>query len=306
MSLSIPRALALALAWLLASLSSQAALAQQEVRIGAAHFPPYTVRPEKGSDTGLLPELVAALNQLQSAYHFVLVPTALARRFQDLKQGRLDMAIFENPQWGWQHIDHVAVDMGLEDAEVFVALRQPGRAEDYFEDLGGKRLALFNGYHYAFAGFDADPVWLGSHFNATLTYSHDSNLQMVLRDRADVAPITRSYLIDYLKRSPELGDRLMMSERIDQVYHHYAILRPEAPISAAVFQGYLQQLRDNGDLQRIFEPFQIAVLVPPALPLPGGGSLSVTPSPGNTSTGRSMPGKPSPGVPPARSKAASE
>jgi hypothetical protein len=37
------------------------ASAAQLVRIGAAHFPPYTVRPA-GADTGLLPQLVEALN----------------------------------------------------------------------------------------------------------------------------------------------------------------------------------------------------------------------------------------------------
>lgn len=95
-----------------------------EVKIGAAHFPPYTVRPEQGADTGLLPQLVDALNRLQQGYHFVLVPTSIQRRFGDFQQGRTDMAIFENPQWGWEQIAHQTVDMGLEDAEVFVA-RQP-------------------------------------------------------------------------------------------------------------------------------------------------------------------------------------
>ncbi|PYG97177.1 amino acid ABC transporter substrate-binding protein, partial [Arthrobacter stackebrandtii] len=68
-----------------------------EVKIGAAHFPPYTVRPEQGADTGLLPQLVDALNRLQQGYHFVLVPTSIQRRFGDFQQGRTDMAIFENP-----------------------------------------------------------------------------------------------------------------------------------------------------------------------------------------------------------------
>ena len=51
--------MALAALWMM---PSQAA---QLVRIGAAHFPPYTVRPESGADTGLLPQLVEALNALQ-------------------------------------------------------------------------------------------------------------------------------------------------------------------------------------------------------------------------------------------------
>ena len=235
-----------------------------EVKIGAAHFPPYTVRPEQGADTGLLPQLVEALNVLQTDYQFVLVPTSIPRRFGDFKQGRIDMAIFENPDWGWKEIPHTDVDMGLEDAEIFVAQREDGRQQNYFADLTGKRLALFSGYHYEFANFNADPKFLAQNFNATLTYSHDSNLLMVLRGRADIALVTRSFFSDYLLRNDGVGPKLLVSERIDQIYHHYALLRPQAPISAAAFARMLQGLRDNGQMLRIFDPYKIAVV-----PVPG-------------------------------------
>lgn len=232
-------------------LPSQAA---QQVRVGAAHFPPYTVRPESGADTGLLPQLVEALNQLQTDYQFVLVPTSIPRRFNDFKEGRVDMAIFENPDWGWKDIPHTDVDMGLEDAEIFVAQKKPDRDENYFKDLAGKRLALYSGYHYEFANFNADPKYLADSYNATLTYSHDSNLLMVLRGRADIALVTRSYLSDYLLRNEKVGEQLLVSQRIDQVYHHYAILRPMAPISGETFAKLLQGLRDNGQMLKIFDP----------------------------------------------------
>ncbi|MEO6677830.1 MAG: transporter substrate-binding domain-containing protein [Pseudomonas sp.] len=248
---------ALAVLWVL---PSQAA---QQVRVGAAHFPPYTVRPESGADTGLLPQLVEALNQLQTDYQFVLVPTSIPRRFGDFKQGRVDMAIFENPDWGWKDIPHVTVDMGLEDAEIFVAQRKPDRQQNYFADLAGKRLALFSGYHYEFANFNADPKFLAQNYNATLTYSHDSNLLMVLRDRADIALVTRSYLSDYLLRNEKVGDELLVSQRIDQVYHHYALLSPNAPISGPAFGKLLQGLRDTGQMLKIFEPYKIAVVPVP-------------------------------------------
>ena len=235
-----------------------------EVKVGAAHFPPYTVRPEKGAETGLLPQLVEALNNAQQHYRFVLVPTSIPRRFGDFRQGRTDMAIFENPQWGWEDIDHVAVDMGLEDAEVFVTHLQPDRDERYFADLNGKRLALYSGYHYAFADFNPDPQYLADHYNATLTYSHDSNLLMVQRGRADVALVTRSYLSDFLARNPKSVGQLLISQRVDQVYHHYALLRPGAPISGPAFAGLLQQLRDKGELLRIFQPYRISVSTPQA------------------------------------------
>jgi ABC-type amino acid transport substrate-binding protein len=216
----------------------------------------------------LLPQLVEALNALQSDYQFVLVPTSIPRRFGDFKQGRIDMAIFENPAWGWKDIPHTDVDMGLEDAEIFVAQRQPeGRAvrqQDYFANLTGKRLALFSGYHYEFANFNAEPQYLAKNYNATLTYSHDSNLLMVLRGRADIALVTRSYLNDYFLRNLNVANELLVSERIDQIYHHYAILRPAAPISGEAFGKLLQGLRDNGQMLRIFEPYKIAVV-----PVPG-------------------------------------
>ena len=108
----------------ISTLWASEACAVQLVRIGAAHFPPYTVHPEKGEDTGLLPQLVIALNAAQSDFQFLLVPTSIPRRFRDFQDGRFDMAIFENPDWGWKNIAHVNVDMGLEDAEIFVAKRE--------------------------------------------------------------------------------------------------------------------------------------------------------------------------------------
>lgn len=247
----------LAVVWLAAPARAADAI---EVKVGAAHFPPYTVRPEQGADTGLLPQLVDALNRVQQQYRFVLVPTSIQRRFGDFQQGRTDMAIFENPQWGWQQIAHQTVDMGLEDAEVFVARQANGRDQHYFDDLRGKRLALFNGYHYAFAGFNPDPDYLRKTYNATLTYSHDSNLLMVQAGRADIALVTRSYLSDFLARNPASREQLVSSQRIDQVYHHYALLRPGAPIGEQSFATLLRGLRDSGELARIFEPYRITLV----------------------------------------------
>jgi ABC-type amino acid transport substrate-binding protein len=190
------------------------ASAAQLVRIGAAHFPPYTVRPEQGADTGLLPQLVEALNASQSDYQFV-------------------------------------------------AQRKPGREQRYFADLDGKRLAVFSGYHYAFAHFNPDPKYMAEHFNATLTYSHDSNLQMVARDRADIALVTRSYLSDFMVRNAAIAGTFLVSQRIDQVYHHYALLRPGAPITGEAFSAMLKRLRDSGQMLKIFEPYRIDVMAVP-------------------------------------------
>ena len=233
--------------------------AAQLVRVGAAHFPPYVVRPEKNDQQGLLPELLASLNSSQSTYNFVMVPTSVPRRFRDFAQGRVDLAIFENPQWGWREIPHTAVDMGLEDDEVFVARNVPGRGQEYFNELVSKHLALFNGYHYAFAQFNASPDYLAAHFKATLTYSHESNLLMLSRGRVDIAPMTRSFLRDATLRGIVKGEELLVSERVDQVYRHYVLMQPGSPISAAELTLLLRQLHDNGQMKQIFSPYDIRV-----------------------------------------------
>ncbi|OEC36588.1 ABC-type amino acid transport substrate-binding protein [Pseudomonas cuatrocienegasensis] len=240
-------------------LSVTASAQERVVHVGAVHFPPYVMKTEDAQPRALLPQLVDALNRVQTDFRFVTVPTSLARRFRDFETGRIDLALFENPAWGWQSMDYRDIDMGLEDAEVFVARQEATRTQTYFADLAGKRLALYNGYHYGFANFNADPSYLARHFNVVLTYSHDSNLLMLLHGRADIALVTRSYIDDFLARYPEYEAQLLISERIDQRYQHHALLRPEAPISAERFAELMEQLRVGGQLQAIFGRQHISV-----------------------------------------------
>ncbi|MGH8484133.1 MAG: amino acid ABC transporter substrate-binding protein, partial [Pseudomonas sp.] len=80
----------------------------------------------------------------------------------------------------------------------------------------------------------------------------------------DIALVTRSYFSDFLVRNPQSEGQLLVSNRVDQIYHHYALLRPGAPISGQAFAGLIRRLRDNGELLRIFEPYRINVRAPQA------------------------------------------
>jgi ABC-type amino acid transport substrate-binding protein len=235
----------------------QPLLAEQRIGVGAYHFPPYVIKPESASPGGLLPELLVALNRLQDDYHFELVPTSVTRRYRDLQSGRFDLILFESPSWGWQGIEHRALDLQIEDAEVYVALGEVGRDQRYFDQLKGKRMALYSGYHYGFADFNSDQQFLAQHYNAVLTYSHDSNLAMILRGRADIAVITRSYLQLYQDRHPERGSALLVSQRADQVYQHHALFRLHAPLAPDRFSGLLQKLDEQGQLKPLLRRYHL-------------------------------------------------
>lgn len=242
---------------MLGLLAVQPLLAAQLIKVGAYHFPPYVSKPESEAPQGLLPDLLATLNAQQSDYQFVLVPTSVTRRFRDFQSARYDLIMFESPTWGWQNTPHETFDMQVQDAEVYVAKAAAGRGQEYFSQFSGKRLALYNGYHYGFAQFNADPEYLAKQFNAVLTYSHDSNLLMVLRERADLTVVTRSYLHRYLLRYPEQRTQMLVSDRVDQVYRHQALLRPNAPISVEGLRGLLRQLRDGGQLSALYRQYDL-------------------------------------------------
>ena len=245
--------------WLvvLGLLAAQPLLAAQLIKVGAYHFPPYVSKPESEAPQGLLPDLLATLNAQQSDYQFVLVPTSVTRRFRDFQSARYDLIMFESPTWGWQNTPHETFDLQVQDAEVYVAKAAAGRGQEYFSQFSGKRLALYNGYHYGFAQFNADPEYLAKQFNAVLTYSHDSNLLMVLRERADLTVVTRSYLHRYLLRYPEQRTQMLVSDRVDQVYRHQALLRPNAPIRVEGLRGLLRQLRDGGQLSALYRQYDL-------------------------------------------------
>ena len=233
------------------------ASAAQQVRVGAYHFPPYVIKPESEAPGGLLPELLAALNGAQGDYRFSLVPTSVTRRYRDFIQARYDLILFESPAWGWQGIAQDRLDLRIIDAEVYVARKQPGRDQSFFDSLRGKRMALYTGYHYAFAGFKADQAFLVNKYQASLTYSHDSNLLMLLHGRADMSVVTRSYLRLYQQEHPEESEQLLVSRRSDQVYHHHALLRPGAALSTAQLADLLQQLRDSGRLPALLARYHL-------------------------------------------------
>ena len=112
------------------SCTSASAARPREILVGGYHFPPYLIKPEE-REQGLVPDLVAQLNQLQGRFHFSIVPTSAARRYRDLEQGRYDLMLFEDPDWGWSGVHYESIDMRTSDAEVYVARRQPGRGQAF-------------------------------------------------------------------------------------------------------------------------------------------------------------------------------
>lgn len=69
--------------------------------------------------------------------------------------------------------------------------------------------------------------------------------------------ITRSYLYLYQERHPEQRSALLVSKRVDQVYRHQALFRPQSPLAPDVFAGLLRALNDQGQLSDLLGRYHL-------------------------------------------------
>jgi ABC-type amino acid transport substrate-binding protein len=245
-----------------------AARERPEILVGGYDFPPFVNTAPDGRVSGLTLDLIDALNHIQHKVVFRFVLTSPRRRYLDLMADRFDAIFFEEPQWGWRSKPY-PVDFStvfLTGGEVFIARSKPGRGQSYFKSLKGKSLVGILGYHYAFAGYDADPAHLAAAFDIKLVSQPASSIVMVLEKRADIAIVTKSYLWSYLAAHPALRGRLLISDRLDQLYRHRILLRRGAPVTIAEIDRLLEKMRRDGILARLWRK---AGIVDPGRPRRG-------------------------------------
>lgn len=247
----------LALAALL--LGTIPAAAGQVVKVGGYDFAPFVEFGQGGKADGLAPRLIEAMNAHQSRYTFEFVPTSPNRRYKDFEDRRFDAMMFESPDWGWteRRLPIEASRVFLDGGEVYIAQAQPGRDRSYFDDFAGKRMVGILGYHYGFAGFEADPAQLAAKWKMALVKDNAASIDMILKDRGDVAVVTDAFLKRRLRDKPELAARLLVSDRFDQRYAHRILLRKGGPVSAAEMDRILDAMEIDGTLAKLWRDFGI-------------------------------------------------
>ncbi len=218
------------------------------VKVGAYEFPPYVSDAEPGVTAAFL----EVLNASQDELRFVLVPTSPQRRYEDMEQGRFDMIAFESLAWGWQNHPVDATRVFLQDAEVFVAKAAPDIDQSFFNRLDGKTILGRLGFHYAFAGYNADPAELERRYRMRVTMTHEGNVRNVVAGRATLAIVTRSFLNRFLRANPDIAPKILVSERTDQIYEHTILIRRGAPISVAWMNALLDRLESTGALAALW------------------------------------------------------
>ncbi len=239
--MNILHRLSLTLVFIMLSFSAMAE--RTEIKVGAYDYPPF-MEWKNGKPTGLLLILTSLLNEKQSKYQFVIVETSAKRRYQDLYKKYYDVIFFENIDWSWAKSQVVASQTFLKGGELFIAKKERDRNQKYFFNLKGKLIRGFLGYHYAFLNFSTDPSVL-KEWNIELTNSHDGNIISVIEGRADLAIVTREYLYYYFQKHPKAKDEILVSNKMDQIYQHTAIMRTDDKLKIKELNELLAEVKKD-------------------------------------------------------------
>jgi polar amino acid transport system substrate-binding protein len=223
---------------------SNDAFAEKMVKVGGYNFEPFVYLDKGMKAKGLTLELIALLNKHQTDFHFDFVPTTAQRRYRDFEEELFDMMFFENPNWEWLKLG-LPIEASatfLEGGEIFIARKKPGRSQNFFKKIEGKRIAGMRGYHYGFANFNAEPTFLIKNHNMMLLDHNGQSIKMVLRERVDLAVVTKMYLTRYLKTNADAHRQILVSQRLDQTYAHRVITRRSSTPSAKYMEQLLKRL----------------------------------------------------------------
>ena len=242
---------------------SSAVMAGERIKVSVGMYP-FAPFVETSNDTnkelqpsGMTIDLISALNQSQNMYYFEAIRIPPKRRYQFYNDGHYDVIFYENKEWGWNDIEIDESNSYQKGGEVYVALKKPGRGQEYFDDFTGKRMMGILGFHYGFSGFNASEDYLMKHYYMHFSYDNLKNITLLLKERGDIAVITKAYLQRYLTSNPEHKSKLLISKKLDQEYQHAVLVRPNIRPSVDEINSMLGNLYRSGILEKLWEKYGI-------------------------------------------------
>lgn len=230
--------------------SFQAAQAATEIRVGAYDFPPY-YEFYKDKHIGITTQTVKIMNSIQKDYAFVIQRVPANRRYQTLVRTRVDFYLYEDPAWEWSKYSYEFIPLDVEDGEVYVTKAGALSPPQTFEELKKLRIAIVRGYHYGFAGLDADERALKKNFRVELLDNSKACIHFVASGRADVTIVAKSFIYDFIRKNPDYRDKISISNNYDSIYKLGVVMSPKSHISRAKMEALVDNLKKNPEFQEL-------------------------------------------------------
>lgn len=223
---------------------------ERTLQVGGYPYPPYVENLGSTEFDGATLDLLEQLNDWQTRIEFEFVPVAAFSRQLSFRQERFEVMFFESPNWGWSGEAVVMSEPIARDRDLYVALDKPGRDQSYFDRIRERHLIATRGYHYGFAGYRTDETWLQDHFEIDFAPSLGAILEMLKRERGEVAVLNESYLRARRNNGLDMSG-LLISEQADHAYELSVVAREDAELDMDWLLEQLRQMRAAGLLEPI-------------------------------------------------------
>jgi len=234
-------------------LLSSFASAKVVVKVRGYNFAPFVNISPDGDVSGATISILNELNKIQSKFDFKFYKTSAKRRYNHFDNKEIDLIFFEDKSWGWDKYEVEQSKRFASGGEVFIAKKEYNRDQSYFQNLKTKKIIGVLGFHYSFAGYEANENILKRRFSMLLTSSPRSIVDLIIKGRGDVGIITESLLRRQLKEIPSLKSQILVSTKYDQRYEHKVLIGINSPISKSELNSYIDILKANGALKTILD-----------------------------------------------------
>ncbi len=140
-------------------------------------------------------------------------------------------------------------------SEVYVAASGVEGGQAFFDNVAEHKIAAVYGFHYGFADFNGDPAYLQTSYSVEQPLNPCTSLYYVLDGRVDVAVVPEIYLEMFLQNYAQYQGRFLVGETPDQTYEHSFVVSRDHGPAVEELNDIIAKLRDNGDLDRLMEPY---------------------------------------------------
>lgn len=222
------------------------------IKVGSSERIPYLNKQGEG----LGPDIIAALNKLQSTFKFELIAMPIKRSQLMIDEGWVDISMWEIPEKGWKNAKNFNVSKPLIfSKDLFITKKSDDKNQGYFSSFQDKRIAAVHGYHYNFANNETDRNKLLTQFDINLLQNDRDTITMVIKDRAEIAVTSEVSLNWYLHSQPQYKDTFLLSDKADSSFSRHFIVPTSSPISVDELNRILMLAADKGVLTPIYRKY---------------------------------------------------
>ncbi|MGJ8692938.1 MAG: substrate-binding periplasmic protein [Thalassotalea sp.] len=233
-------------------LSFSATSQKIHIKVGAGIRPPFLL----ANNNGLGIDILNAFNLVQSQFTFELIPVPIARRVESLREGWVDIVMWDNIQWGWdEHFSLIQSTPLLTTKDTFVSFFSENKDQSYFNNLKNKRICAVNGYHYKLFNYETDYRKLKSQYNISLIRTEAESIKMALLKRCDISIASLSAIDWFLTSNPDAREKLIISEKFDTQYSRHFLVPKYASISVEEVNAIYYKAKELNLLAPIYHRY---------------------------------------------------